>query len=821
MLKESFLNPDNEFTPIPFWFWNDSLSKAEIKRQINDFSSKGVMGFVIHPRIGLPKDIEYLSDRYMEYVKYAVEQAAKLQMRVILYDEGMYPSGSAHGMVVKDNPEYASRGLKMLEYPCNGELDINVQLNDGDRIVSVQAISKTNNKPVKRSIVKIKQDGRRITFQKPNQQVWSVLVFVETYSKGTIRGIHFGEDDGEPNAPASGDLLNEKAMRKFISITHEKYYAVLKEYFGSTIMAMFTDEPGILGRNAKKGLIPWTEGFLNFFINCGNDELDLPALFLDMGPISEAVRRNYKKAVNKKLEGSYYIPLSKWCEEHGIQLTGHPEKSDEIGLLKHFHIPGQDVVWRWVAPEDGKAISGEHSTIGKCSSDAARHYGKRRNSNECFGCCGPNGIHWAFSSDDMKWYLDWLFVRGVNLIYPHAFFYSVKGEERYGERPPDVGPNNIWWKYYNSISCYIKRMSWLMTDSVNQAKVAVLCEEDHLPWKIVKPLFQNQIEFNYLEYNLLNSKACEIKEGSINIQKQQYSILLIEDETLYTGEIKEKVNNFIETGGEVILYNPNHISGHDKIRNIIDYGQVVENIRKLAPKDILIKPVNDNLRVSHVVKDGFHFYILVNEGEKAIEGEIYIYNTGSVEKWDAWAGKTEEMTVKLHGNGQMRTYIKLDRRESIVISVDPQKSPLIKKQKTKECKAITLINSIDNWVVTRADCTPYIAEKLQSWHQWDGFRGYSGMCEYKTSFHIDGARNIEKIELDLGKVHEIAHVYVNGKDMGFKMYYPYVFDIKSALIQGKNELKVEVINSKANHYINKTFTSGLIGPVIITTEEIA
>ena len=112
MLKNSFLNPDNEFTPIPFWFWNDTLDKAEIKRQIMDFYDKGVMGFIIHPRIGIPEDIEYLSDRFMDYVKYAVELAADLGMLVILYDEGMYPSGSAHGMVVDGNPEYASRGLK-------------------------------------------------------------------------------------------------------------------------------------------------------------------------------------------------------------------------------------------------------------------------------------------------------------------------------------------------------------------------------------------------------------------------------------------------------------------------------------------------------------------------------------------------------------------------------------------------------------------------------------------------------------------------------------------------------------------------------------
>ena len=205
---------------------------------------------------------------------------------------------------------------------------------------------------------------------------------------------------------------------------------------------------------------------------------------------------------------SYYQQISQWCEEHGIALAGHPGESDDIGLLKYFYIPGQDLVWRYVAPEDEKALVGRESTMGKCSSDAARHSGKRRNSNECFGCCGPNDIQWAFTVDNMKWYLDWMFVCGVNLLYPHAFFYSIDGEVRSGERPPDVGPNNTFWKYYKNIATYIKRMCWLMTDSYNVTSTAVLCEEVYLPWESVKELYCNQIEFNYLEKEVLTRNNC-------------------------------------------------------------------------------------------------------------------------------------------------------------------------------------------------------------------------------------------------------------------------------------------------------------------------
>ena len=73
-LRDEFLHPSSEYTPIPFWFWNDHLNEQEIIRQIHDFKDKGVDGFVIHPRIGIPKEIGYLSDRFMELVECAVKK---------------------------------------------------------------------------------------------------------------------------------------------------------------------------------------------------------------------------------------------------------------------------------------------------------------------------------------------------------------------------------------------------------------------------------------------------------------------------------------------------------------------------------------------------------------------------------------------------------------------------------------------------------------------------------------------------------------------------------------------------------------------------
>lgn len=814
-LRNQFLNPSDEFTPIPFWFWNDILEETEISRQIHDFMEKGVMGFVIHPRIGIPKDIQYLSDRFMALVKHAVMEASRLGMKVVLYDEAMYPSGSAHGLVVKGNPEYATRGIRMQEYPCNGSCEIVPVLSDGETIISVQAVQKTSTTTLHpNSILQLEVQEGKIRFEAPQTGPWSVLLFIETFTNGTIRGIHFGEDDREPDAPPSGDLMNPAAMEKFIHLTYDRYYEVLKEYFGSTVMAMFTDEPDVMGRCAKPGIKAWTPGFLDWYKQHGGSECDLPFLWFDADKAA-TIRNTYKRAVNKRLEYAYYSKISHWCEDHGIALTGHPHESDEIGFLKHFHIPGQDLVWRWVAPENNKSIEGAHSTMAKCSSDAARHMGRRRNSNECFGCCGPEGIHWAFSADDMKWYLDWLFVRGVNLLYPHAFYYSIDGEGRYGERPPDVGPNNIWWKYYHHVSSYIKRMSWLMTDSVNAAQIAVLCEEDRLPWAIVKPFYLNQMEFNYIEDTMIVSDACEIAGGSISVQKQKYRVLVVEEANMLTAPLCKKLQNFIHDGGCVIVHNN---SGHELLLQgtyeIACMDTIAEDIVKFADRDIYICPPHKDLRLSHVIKDNVHFFLLVNEGENAIEGNLHVASYGGIEIWDAWQGEFERPAEIYSEDQYLVLPVCIQRRESMILCLDPSKKPELRHCTNKMQGVHTEMELQNAWKISsNLLIEPITTKKLESWTQWDGMAEFSGTFIYETDFELEDLIQAKGLELDLGQVCEMVHLYVNGTDAGFKLWDPYSFDIAPYVKAGRNTIRAEVTNSLANKLSGAKLASGLLGPV--------
>ena len=134
-------------------------------------------------------------------------------------------------------------------------------------------------------------------------------------------------------------------------------------------------------------------------------------------------------------------PRPRWCAEHGIALTGHPAESEELSPLRWFQLPGQDMVWRYVEPDQPTAIEGRHSVAAKVATSGARIQGARRILTEV---CGAYG--WRMTLEEMKWLFDWHLVRGNNLIDPHAVFYSIRGRRAW-ESEPDLCLHNTWRPY--------------------------------------------------------------------------------------------------------------------------------------------------------------------------------------------------------------------------------------------------------------------------------------------------------------------------------------------------------------------------------------
>jgi len=617
-LPEGWLEPGREYSLGPFWFWNDRLSEEEIARQLDDFCEHGVYGFVIHPRAGLPKSIGWMSEAMIGHIRFAIEEAAKRDMWVVLYDEGMYPSGSSSGQVVAENPAYRTRGLFAVDLdeakPGTEVSGIRIGEDGAPQMAAGQNVV---------AIVKRQKDGHRIAVVD--------RAIADGYS--VIRGLHFVEDDPPrrtdhkevaEDAPPGGDILNPEAVQCFIRLVYQRYYDELKGHFGKTVKAIFTDEPSFMAKRAERGAQPGTTGILehvNSYLGYDFKE-HLPALWYSDEPDAARYRSDYQRALQNRLEETFYAPISKWCEEHEVALTGHPAQPDDIGQLRYFQIPGQDIVWRYIEPGKASALDGAQSTQAKCASSAMIHLGRRRNANEYCGAYGHD-----FTFEEMKWLTRWLIVRGCNLLYPHAFYYSVRGP-RIDERPPDVGPNSVWWGQYRPFADSVRRLCWLNTDCKHVCETAILGLNDYLSWEAAKVCFENQRDFNYLEARHLWEDA-KVDESGIRIAGMHYKALIVEVEP------PEKAKAALD-----VLEKAERLIQWDKSKS---ETALLSSIDRLVQADVNVSPASRDLRVRHVVKDGRDYYIVFNEGESRLEVTLETSAEGTRALLDAETGKGEEL----------------------------------------------------------------------------------------------------------------------------------------------------------------------------------
>ncbi|KAA6301018.1 MAG: hypothetical protein EZS26_002833 [Candidatus Ordinivivax streblomastigis] len=127
--------------------------------------------------------------------------------------------------------------------------------------------------------------------------------------------------------------------------------------------------------------------------------------------------------------------------------------------------------------------------------------------------------------------------------------------------------------------------------------------------------------------------------------------------------------------------------------------------------------------------------------------------------------------------------------------------------------------------------------KLISWTELSdpGIKYYSGTAVYRKTFIVDKPNANTRVYLNLGELHNIAEVRINGQSAGIWWKKPFAGDITDLVRKGENTLEVAVVNLWPNRLIGDQFLpedrrftktnvmkftkdspllpSGLIGPV--------
>ena len=768
-LAARFAEPGGDVRPWTFWFLNDALDERVIDADLTRMAEAGFGTVVPHARMGLDPAVGYLTPRWWELLRHVAATCERLGLRIVLYDEASYPSGSANGAVVAENAEFAARCLVRAEQIVDvraGEVRYaRPTLGRGlwDRRLVTVVLDADGPRAVptdERGLVRLDAPG-----------IHRVVSVFDSPSGGTIRGAHVHQDDGSPLAPAAADLMNPEAVAAFRRLTHDRYAEHLGPWFGSTVVGLFTDEPSVGGRGPRPDSFPWTPGLEDDVARVAGTGRDtaLERLALLWEPEGTDVRSALSEAVSRRVADVYYGAHRQWCDEHGLALTGHPLRADEVRALDAFTWPGQDTIWRWVLPGDS-ALHGDQSVAPRDAGSARLLGGRDRSVTEIFGAYG-----WRLSLDEVKWLCDWSAVRGITDFLLHAVFSSVRGNRAF-ESEPDVGWHNAWWPHLPVVLRHLARMTLLNRALAETPGVAVLVTDDTAPAADVVRLYQLQVPFAYVPADELDVDLTDPAHPRLVAGPVEFAAVLV----------------------------PHASAAHPSARLLAASGVRVTtdpaSLGHLAPDWLSVRTGRrDDLRVRPGTLGTLTGALVTNEGEDPI-----VLDAPGVDVWDPWTGTISR------SDGS----VDLGRRTSLwlVRPAVPGRRPPAASRPDAAWREVAL----STFEVT-STTLPVVPTALGDWCRQPGLETAAGSASYSASFELPRPCDLR---IDLGSVGELAEVRLNGRPVAHLFWAPYECRVDASLSRaGTNRLEVVVTNSSANHWEGALRPSGLIGPVRVESAD--
>lgn len=618
-----FKNPTSEYRGTPFWAWNGRLSDEELKAQIDIFEKMGLGGFHMHVRTGM--DSPYLSEEFMEHIRFCMEEARKRGMLAWLYDEDRWPSGTAGGRVTKNQPENARKSLLMTTVPYapdrpnrnvkpepgrgqesirqdNGELlaVYDVYLNADGTLASAVRIPFDNHCPcdTQSQTDPVSDLTRQISSDDASRSVrW--YAYME----------HATEDPWFNNT-AYVDTLHPGAIRDFIHCTHEEYYKAAGKDFGGLVPAIFTDEPQFTPKEnlnfadeKKDVFMPWTSGLSELYKERYNEDLldHIPELLWELpnGAIS-SVRWKFQNLLTDRFVDSYCRQIGSWCDSHGLAMTGHvmgeptlesqtQAVGDAMRCYPYFGIPGIDMLCDF-----------HEYTTAKQTQSIVRQDGKEGMLSELYGVTG-----WDYDFRGYKLQGDWQAALGVTVRVPHLAWMTMKGEAK-RDYPASINYQSPWWDQFSMVENHFARLNTALTRGKAKVRVAVVhpIESYWLHWGpsdqtaairnqlegqfqgLAETLLFGGIDFDYLcEAEL--PRLCPTGRNPLQIGQMEYDVVIVPQLTTIRDTTLERLDAFKNAGGTLLFTGecPGYVNAvaSDRARAVYESAKLVSD----APSSIL------------------------------------------------------------------------------------------------------------------------------------------------------------------------------------------------------------------------------------------
>lgn len=377
-----------------------------------------------------------------------------------------------------------------------------------------------------------------------------------------------------------------------------------------------------------------------------------------------------------------------------------------------------------------------------------------------------------------------------------------------------------------------------------------------------KILIANGYDFDCVNDDLLLNHA-QIKDGKITINGFVYSVLVLPRTMTLAPETLEKISAFVKSGGTVMaLHNlpersaglVNHEANDARLVGLcdglfsrnggtkevgkgkswffpkfdgLDYltrwspgavewkpteslsaaqSSFIAALRSTLTPDFEIAdaPQSNGLTFRHAKIGEVDCWFICNLQPNARKTEITLKTKGKVPQvWDAMNGSFQSLeNYRFAVDGRIVIPVDLQPWASqFVLLTAPGSADLPTVGKNKDRAPGKSVKLSNGWNVAFQGLgnfsTNLSMKTLTDWAKIQGLENFSGTAVYTTEF--DAPKTKETIWLDLGEVHEVASVRVNGQEAGKVWMQPYRLDISKQIKPGKNRLEITVANLLWNY----------------------
>lgn len=602
-----------------------------------------------------------------------------LKLRVWIYDEAGYPSGSAGGDVLKKMPGLEAVGLSVITRHSIKDSIIDITLPHGHtQVVNVQAVREDTEKQDVVDLRPYLHSSGHLRWKSPDNG-WTVYYFA---AKPFYENTHATNNWFAMRRMVN--MLEPATGNAFIEATHEKYKKNVGNYFGRGIEAFFTDEPSMVGvhfienkppvtpmiQNTPDTLVPiyptmnWSRDLPFEFRNRRGYDLlpEMHCLIGHFSPHCAKVRVDFYTTLNELVVRNYFKPLQDFGNRNNIASSGHLLLEEELfyhpvfqgnimQVYRHMQYPGIDLLTAFPATAKEWGV-----TTAKFASSIANQYHRPHVMSEISNAFDSNeagidgrlasiGVQFAFGVDHFNSYYEHEKMSQAE----NRLFTNYIGRVGYllseGQRSPQIDI------YYPIESIYAVTQVPFTLGRKYFSQEAVSLSDNFK--KLALNLVNKQVDFDYVdEQHLLETVSSE-------------KVLVIPSIKIINKKLIDKLTYYASRGGwitfqqkEVLLFSPgqsepenydlaHHFTGYSNVFFASSLEQLVDwAIQKTVREYQLDKNQSDFVVLQKKGTD-HDTYLMVNTDENKQRVNLLLYQKGQeIKVWDPVSGSVKKVYAK-------------------------------------------------------------------------------------------------------------------------------------------------------------------------------